>query len=97
MSGEGAYFLANVRDHRHRTDGAADAAAEQQASDVTAGRCSVDRIVRAIISWVCMPLIVILALVVLFFTAELWARYCIHPNVGIVDVLSYLLQNSAKK
>jgi hypothetical protein len=42
-------FFANVRDHRHRTAGATDAGEERaSASGVTAGRCSVDRIVRAI-------------------------------------------------
>jgi hypothetical protein len=40
-----------VRDHRHRTDGATDAGEERaSASGVTAGRCSVHRSVRIILS-----------------------------------------------
>jgi len=39
-------FMPNVRDHRHRTDGATDAREAEIASGVTAGRCSVDRSVR---------------------------------------------------
>jgi len=42
----GHISLPNVRDHRHRTDGATDAREAEIASGVTAGRCSVDRSVR---------------------------------------------------
>ena len=45
----GDISLANVCDHRHRTDGATDAGEERaSASGVTAGRCSVDRSVRVL-------------------------------------------------
>ena len=55
LDGLASYFgvdkslLANVCDHRHRTDGATDAGEERaSASGVTAGRCSVDRSVRVL-------------------------------------------------
>ncbi len=43
LLGVGGFFIANVRDHRHRTDGATDAREAESASGVTAGRRPVDR------------------------------------------------------
>jgi hypothetical protein len=50
LTGIRRIILANVRSHRHRTAGAMDAGeGRASASDVTAGRCSVDCIVSFIL------------------------------------------------